>query len=577
MSSQLQEYAKKILESFNKKIIEYFESFKSEKNILYKDYLDGVIVHPHQEREFDVGIPLEKGRKVDFAMESLKYKMPALATIRFKNFPLEEVMVRIEFPNILFGPKDLQPKILFSTTLRTPWPGDFGLIWLPLTGSDKFAFHPYENKDKKVEDLLNFYQESIVDPLCDFLNTSKHRLAVRLRNNLKNFIESEDSEIWNYKNQFKKKEYNIIEVPIYCEYFEDNDASILYFECYSLKKRWIPPADIIVNILQYIGLSTEMFDYDGNLISEEDMKIIDAQLDRFDETAKKVEKKKKAIKLKEEWDPFKPIKTVKRDEFGYAVGASSGISMAKESQSVLDNVQRMKNLMQQNLQKSTEMAMPPSQQPTISPIQAKPSIPFSKQESSELISSPKAPVKTSEPSVALPEKSISTPIQPRLRGGRPIEKQPTIQKTSTFITDKPRLRGQRPGALSQTTSVSPKPTQETIKVDKPIASSEFEFDDEPVSKPSTSITSNITQPSVPTFANASDWFKEFQMRQFVTIGNGQDLPFRDRGNFRIISALPKPFMLTFARDQLRVKKGTTSSEVIEILFNLFKSGHLSPL
>ncbi|TFF94479.1 MAG: hypothetical protein EU544_04435, partial [Promethearchaeota archaeon] len=241
--SELKEYGMKLLDSFKKRIIEYFEDLTAEKNVLYLNKLVDVQIAPEQKREFGIGIPLEKGRKVDFALTSVEYSMPLVATLRFKDFPLKEVIIRFEFPEILFGTQGRYPKIIFTTTLNMAWPGDFGLVWMPITGSEKvFAFHPYENREEKMDEMAHFYAEGIVDPLCDYINNSEHKLAVKIRNNLREFLHSDNIEVWHYNNPFgKKKDYNTLDVPIYCDYFEDNDASILYFECYALKSSWIAP------------------------------------------------------------------------------------------------------------------------------------------------------------------------------------------------------------------------------------------------------------------------------------------------------------------------------------------------
>jgi len=98
----------------------------------------------------------------------------------------------------------------------------------------------------------------------------------------------------------------------------------------------------------------------------------------------------------------------------------------------------------------------------------------------------------------------------------------------------------------------------------------------PAPKPSTAAPAT-QQPAVPSFSNAKEWFNQFNMTQFVCIGNGADIPFRERGDFRHLSVMPKPFMLTFARDNLRTKKMITSGEVIEILFKFYKSGHIKSI
>ena len=560
MSEQIKQYGIKILDTYKKKIGEFFEDLKGEKNILYLEKLIDVKVHPEQELEYTIGIPLEKGRKVDFAMTSVDYSMSLGATLRFKDFPLNEVIIRFEFPSVLFGVKGSYPKIIFTTTLNTAWPGDFGLVWMPLTGSEKFAFHPYENRDKKSEDLINFYTENIVDPLCDYLNSSDHILAAKIRENIKKFIESENIEFWNYKNPFgKKKDYNFIEVPIYCDYFDENDTSILYFETFALKNKWVTPADVIVEILQYIGLSTEMFDYDGNLITDpEKLKEIESKVNELESHLKKLEKKKRAVKLKEEWDPFKAKKTVKRDILGYEIKGSEP-KIKSEYKGVLEQVQKMKELMQPTTTPTTS-SIPTSTQPPMAPT---PPITETPTKISETPKPPTAPesteIKQAPPKEFQWEDDSASLIEQTKKA---IKSSATQSVTSESQPQYWQQFKQQPAHTTPTQAPSAPQTGVRLRGQKRT----------PQAAPATS-----QAPAQKVYTNAKEWFAEFQMRQFITIGDGMDLNFRQRGDFKIIANMPKPFMLTFARDTLRTKKMLTSAEVIEILFNFYKSGHIRPV
>lgn len=615
----MKEYATKILDSFSKQIIEYFESFRSDRNALYLNYLEDVQMQPPQTRTFDIGIPMETKKKIDYEMEAVEYSMPTLARLTFKNFPLKEVMIRVEFPQILYGPKGLYPKVIISAELNKPWPGEFGLVWLPLTGSEDFAFHPYQDKENKAAEMQNFYAEGIVDPLCDFLNTSAHKLTEKLKENIQLFIATDTVEVWNYKHPFKKKnEYVMLEIPIYCEFFDDNDASILYFEFYALKNKWIPPADIIVNIMQYIGLATELFDDDGNLVPEAESKHIDKFLEVSEKVAVVVKEVKKKAELREEWDPFKPIEAKKRDTLGYSM--DDGIVIKEDHKSVLDQVSRMKALMQQGQESQVDKPVPIAQPTPTPPPEPQPRL-----------TTPTAAPPTAPPSAD----------QPRLRGGGAGAPKPSLSSLldgpALPASVTPTLRPAIPIPAPQPTTIAPAPTPapqaqpswpsypEELKVTPatpapttqpswptypnelksapviptpapqpviptptpaPAPTSGFQWDDQPA-KPATptpilpSVATKepapAAKPAIPTFTSPKDWFANFQMNQCVMVGSGQDLPFRKRGDFKILAALPKPFMLMFARDQLRVKKAITSGETIEILYELYKSGHISPL
>ncbi len=778
--SELTEYAKQILQSFKKKILEYFDSIKSEKNLALVDYVESVQVQKAQIQEFTVGIPLEKGKKVDFGIEIVEYEMPTLAIVKFRNFPLSEVVIRIAFPATLFGPKGEYPKIIFTSTLKQAWPGEFGLVWTPITGStDAFAFHPYQNKENKMEDLTKFYSDNIVDPLCDFLNTAKYKVAIKLRENIKKFLESKEVEVWSYQNPFKKKEELIsIDLPIYCEFFDENDASILYVECYSLKNYWIPPAYIIYDIMQYIGLATEMFDADGNLLPEDKLQHVSATLEKIESTSEEVEKTKKSMSLKQEWDPFKPVKAAKRDVLGFEVADQDGSALGAEHHSVIEKVERMKALMQQRASVEVEKPIPPvlerpapaqeekqvepSSQLKSSPVVTPPLtsvpptdasklssiLPDNQAYQRSLLSAPKAEIESSSIQTSLStkyrsfleieaQKGYRKPLVVEIKfenknidriqqiltiasgincilalnkillNQKLIESEFTMKNIENTISEKiPKLTtiyvnerawneikanhkegrdicagrlmissivkdlsiishdyvqiyvkalnnqlykttikevvdgnsseihesisfdgnpdfevfyyilyintNLTPSAMARsepqlappiapkiepsyiaplTQNYEPKPPSIQFEDDspqiKPPITSPTEIKPQywgsklkttpPVESqsPATKIIPAAAKPAaVPPTITAKEFFQEFQMRQFVMVGNGSDLPFKIRGDFKMLQMLNSPYILSFARDQLRNKKNILPSEAIDLLFELYKTGHI---
>jgi hypothetical protein len=578
--SEIKEFGRRIINTFRKNIIDYFESFKGGVNVLYQDFLDSVIIQPAQTRVFTIGLPIEKGKKIDFMLTEIESAIPTLAIINLKDFPIEQVMVRLEFPSVIYGAKGQFPKIVFSAQLRTPWPGEFGLAWLPITGSEQFVFHPYEDKTKRAENLAHFYDEGLLDPLCDFLNTSEHKLAVKLRENIKAFLESDENVILNYPNPFqKKKVYNTIDVPIYCEFFDENEASILYFECFiikgvkGLKETWIPPADIIVNILQYIGLSTELFDFDGNLLPEADLQKAESTLDDIEVKVKQHEKEKKSAELKEEWDPCTTKNKVRRDVLGYSM--SDGTVIKEEHSSVLDKVAKMKALMQQKQAIEEETPVPPplvTTEPKPEPIDKKT---ISKELLTKFRSEKSGP--TPEPS---PQKTIIKETAPRKRRGRTEPTSPTTATEPDTMDlwkkspTTPSTQAEKPKeAVSEPDTMSLWKKGTTLSTPSPAAA--------PAPKPTPTPTPPKVEKKAPApraiFASAKDWFNKFQMRQFVCVGQGSELPFKDKANYRIIQTLPKPFMLMFARDKLKIQKNALTAEVIDALFALYKTGNIKAL
>ncbi|MGV9200500.1 MAG: hypothetical protein ACOC4M_16960, partial [Promethearchaeia archaeon] len=438
-----------------------------------------------------------------------------------------------EFPPVLYGPKGRYPKIIISATLAVPWPGEVGLVWTPITGSEEFAFHPYQDRENKVADLEHFYSEDILDPLCDYLNNSNHILAETLRESIESFLTSENRKFLQYKNPFLKKRkanINAIEVPLYCEFYDENEASILFFEYYTSKGNWLPPADIIVNIMQYFALSTEIFDYEGQ-ISEELVDKVEKKLGYFAEKTEELEKKKRRVKLKEEWDPFKaPKKEVKRDSLGYKIEGKDAMVSGEDHEAILEKVDKMGRLVKEKLSKEAEKPEPLKSE----------QIQFSQEESAQ-----------------------SQPV-PRTRG-ETKKRGETRNKGSSTKSAEPTQ-----SAESKTTKkATPDQLWKNIRnKKKKVSSPEKAESPEAEAKAKPSKQTGVSNPK--------EWFSQNNMRQFVTVGNGNDLPFRKRGDFTLLKNLPKPFILTFARDQLKIKKRKMSSEVIQILFDLYKSGHIKP-
>ncbi len=76
------------------------------------------------------------------------------------------------------------------------------------------------------------------------------------------------------------------------------------------------------------------------------------------------------------------------------------------------------------------------------------------------------------------------------------------------------------------------------------------------------------------FKNAQEWFAVVQSKRFKVVGDPASLPLKLKGNVSFLQALNPPFILSFARDQLRVKRSLTGSQAQDILFEIFKTGFL---
>lgn len=610
----------KLIDQFKTKILNYFDSFKSDKNIFYLDYLEDIIITPGEKREYTVSLPVSKGRKTDFAMETVEATIPTLATLKFKDFPLKQVMVRIEFPNVLFGVNGMYPKIIFTTELPIAWPGDFGILWEGLTGVPKFFFYPYEDRENKVEDLIKFYQEGILDPLCDFLNTGTHlvaekvreglheflRLTERARNKIKTIEDDAKDHPWYYVSPFdtkRKGEKNVIDVPIYCNFFDEQNTSILYFEAFGLKKTWIPPADVIFNILQYIVLASEMFDMEGKLKGDEELKRYGEIVKNQAEKAAKLERKKQAAESRAKWDPFKKKKEVERDGLGFAVRQEDGIVL-KQDDYAEKQIEKMKSMLH------TTPSMPKISEPKKPVVDADPSMTKPETDSIKPLTTTSQPTNQASPSAPAPVPPVSKPTAPKPAPTPPPTPATTPPKEVTAKPPEPERMGYKPkfeDTLKQVEEMKKMmenvvPQKSKMEVPEP----ELQSQTEPAPKkdpsqfwsglkdkikkqaqpaptpipPSTTPTptpSSSPTPSVPSHADPKEWFAEFQMRKFELSGDATGLNFREKGDFKLLQTLSAPFMLSFARDKLRNRKSITSTEAIKILFKFLKEGRITPV
>ncbi len=79
------------------------------------------------------------------------------------------------------------------------------------------------------------------------------------------------------------------------------------------------------------------------------------------------------------------------------------------------------------------------------------------------------------------------------------------------------------------------------------------------------------------YRNAQEWFAIFQSKRFKLVGDPVALPLKLKGNVLFLQALNPPFILSFGRDQLRLKRSLTGTQAQEILFEIFKTGFLQQI
>ena len=76
------------------------------------------------------------------------------------------------------------------------------------------------------------------------------------------------------------------------------------------------------------------------------------------------------------------------------------------------------------------------------------------------------------------------------------------------------------------------------------------------------------------FADPKEWYEKYQTSRFVVEGDFSNLSLREKANIKTLQGCNPPFVLKFARDQVRVKKGIPSSKAIQLLFQVYNLGFL---
>ncbi|MBD3351340.1 MAG: hypothetical protein GF364_07615 [Candidatus Lokiarchaeota archaeon] len=354
--------------------------------------------------------------------------------------------VKIEFPQILIGENFTLPQIVISTTSYKPWFGNIGLAWEGLTGnSKKLGFYPYENTIKRTSDIKKYFEEDIVDPLCDLLNNYQSDATKQLKKYVSKLVKGKNKKFWQYPSAFNQNLINTIKVPIRCEYNSSKNQSIISFRFFGVGDEWIPVADIIFNVLDPVSSSTSYFNNEGELLTDAEISEMLEEMQYKRSTAKKAKKKEKNIKVvRKDWDPFEAERKLKRDEYGFLMDASREDSEfgSKEVDSAREKVSLLGLKKAREHKKEEVKAVPPDEQ------------------------------------------DVSRWSSPR------------------------------------------------------------------------------------------EWYNELQGKKFTIEGNKAALSFTERGEINLIQGCNPPFILRFARDEIRVKKGQISSQVIKLLYKYYKKGYL---
>lgn len=306
-----------MLDKIKKNITNYFDSFKSKENKAYFEYLQKVEVSPSKKMTQIVRLPTSK--KGDYKNFSVNFNCPIHATLQFQGLVVKVLRVDVKFPQILIGEKFMLPQLDISVETYKPWYGNFGLAWPGLTGDKKkFSFHPYQSRLKRLAEIKEYYAGDIVDPMCDFLNNYDAPGPNLLRKSISKFIKSKTQQFWKYQSAFNKSQFNTMQVPIEGIYNERINKSIAIFRLFCVGDDWPILSEILFEFLEPISSATSYFNADGELMSQDEIDKLMAELEKEHDRSKAEEKVEKFRKEKRDpWDPFKQDSRLNRDEFGF--------------------------------------------------------------------------------------------------------------------------------------------------------------------------------------------------------------------------------------------------------------------
>ncbi len=79
------------------------------------------------------------------------------------------------------------------------------------------------------------------------------------------------------------------------------------------------------------------------------------------------------------------------------------------------------------------------------------------------------------------------------------------------------------------------------------------------------------------YRTAEEWYEDCKRKRFRVIENFEGLSFTEIGKVKAVQALKPPFVLQFAISQLKVMRGLTLKQAIELVFDVYNRGLLKEL
>ena len=304
------------------RISAFFDKLKDRTSKAW-DFIDSIRIHDQERVRFTARYPNTADEFVDIPYMG---NMALRCTINLKNLPFNSIEIKLIFPDVIFGEKNVLPQLMFSVDSPVAYPGNIGLVWDGLMGkSIQPKFHPFTDPSKMVEDLITFYNDGTVDMFCDILNRGEYPQAAELRNFIQKLNDGEYKYIFSYQKNYLL-EPNIIQVPIIGIHIPSEQKTRSTFLGWTYGKDWINPADIIMSVFYPICSIITMFDSNADYI--QGSVPFKAQREKKDKRFLSQKEKVQERKAKDDFDPFKQKgESILRDEFGYAIEGKDGLGV----------------------------------------------------------------------------------------------------------------------------------------------------------------------------------------------------------------------------------------------------------
>ncbi len=309
MNQQSRTAATDLLTNYKKKIIEYIDGAnQGPDNQAYLEYLSRAQPLPDDKITTTVIMPAGHA----WERHEFSFSCPTHVNFFFMGLPMKSAELNILFPKELFGPNQVNPRLIFRTQLPRAWLGGFGAFM----GPGQIGMFPFDQPATMAQEIAHNAKENLVDKLCDFINNSNEECAKALRSNI-DYLARKWNFLFDYSVQ--KGSENKIPVPLYVLHDTTAHTSTAVLEVFVRKEMWLPPAEAIMRFLEPLVEAACYFDEKGELFPDGPHYEEDYLLSKI----------KKSLPSKgtgeEDAVGFSPAKHVERDEFGFVISGGKKV------------------------------------------------------------------------------------------------------------------------------------------------------------------------------------------------------------------------------------------------------------